>query len=209
MIKNWIVLAPMRSGSKLIVDVIRNYYLIEKYLKYFYLDPNTKFVNINPTIKSPWILHSHTVEEIQEYINSDAIIVLNDRDILESVLSRLIVDQTKKWHHYRHSTRTIVPFTLDLYKFIEYYNHHLNFKKVVKNYKNKAHYILDYSLFKNDPMIITKQLNLSIKRNNEKYNLSIKYPESYDKWFINWNQVKGFLLEYHNLTCNNFNLNEI
>lgn len=198
MLKNWIVLAPMRSGSKLIVDVIRNYYLIEKYLKYSYLDPNTKFVNINSTIKSPWILHSHNVEEIQEYINSDAIIILNDRDILECVLSRLIVDQTKKWHHYRNSTRTIVPFTLELNKFIDYYNDHLNFKKIVKHYKNKANFILDYSLFKNDPMIIAKQLNLSIKRNNSKYNLSIKYPESYDKWFINWHEVKDLILEYHN-----------
>lgn len=206
MIKNWIVLAPIRSGSKLIVDVIQNYYSIEKYLNYSYLDPNTKFVNINPKIKSPWILHSHNVEEIQEYINSDAIIVINDRDILESVLSRLIVDQTKKWHYYGHRPRTIMPFTLDLYKFIDYYNHHLNFKKVVKNHKHKAHYILDYSLFKNDPMIIAKKLNLSITHNNEKYNLSIKYPESYDKWFINWNQVKDFLFDYHNLICNNLKI---
>lgn len=196
--QNWIVLAPMRSGSKLIVEVIRNYYLIEKKINYKYLNPNTKFDDIQFLANTHWIFHSHKHNDIQKYIASKAKIVLNDRDILESVLSRLIVDQTKEWHYYQHKRPEIVQFKLNLSLFKKYYREHLQFRNSINQFKHLVNYILEYNFFQNNPLIILKYLGLSIDHNlNLQYNLPIKRPGLYEQWFENWHEVKDLILEYH------------
>lgn len=197
--QNWIVLAPMRSGSKLIVEVIRNYYSIEKKLYYEYFDPNTNFDKIPFLANSQWIFHSHKHNDIQKYIASKAKVVLNDRDILESVLSRLIVDQTKEWHYYKYKRIEIAQLKLDLPLFKKYYHEHLHFRNSIARFKHLVNYVLEYNLFQNNPQIITKYLDLSIDHNlNLKYVLPMKRPGSYDQWFVNWHEVKDLILEYHN-----------
>ena len=89
---NWLVIGPGRTGSLVIVNIIRNAYLnagIQAYER-----PHTD--NATPILEKQ-ILHSHEIN-VLKLTNKNTTVVLNTRNPIEIVLSASISEQNGVWH---------------------------------------------------------------------------------------------------------------
>lgn len=200
---NWIVLGPLRSGSKLVVDIITNIY-IQNIIHLQYFNPATNAESVLNWSKSNWILHSHSPKVVKDIIlNSDRSklkIILTSRDVIAASLSRCILDQTNIYHMYLGYPKTFItikPFKLDIERYKLFYNEHQNVFAEVQNYDIDVDYKLDYDSYENDPFLIAKYLEMEnfMKRKFTR-NIPLKNPGTYDQWFINWDDIKSRLNIY-------------
>ena len=182
----WAVIGPGRTGSKLIVDCIRNAYSIN----------NTPLRYIWPTepvtIVEGSIIHNHNIDTLSILENTKTKIIISTRDMVESSLSWCIQEHTGKWHLYSLNewlNVKITPFKLDLNRFYQkYHGATIFYKKLAQNFmQNKELLIIDYSEFKNDPTRILKLIGLDDQNILRK---PFKNPGSPETWISNWNDIK-------------------
>lgn len=193
---NWAILGPMRSGTRILIFVLQNYFLQYKvYLKYF--NPNTdKSVFLN--YKRPWILHSHDSNCIKyDFKNTKKIIVY--RNPVDCALSRLLVDETKLYHAFSKNDILIDKLELDLTKFILYYSQATNFYEEIIAFNGTDVKKIYYDDYETNTTNIINLLNLNYLNNVVHYfKLPIKNNWNYQEIFKNWKTIQNVLIVYRN-----------
>jgi hypothetical protein len=188
--KSWIVVGPVRTGSRTIVRSI--YCFLHKY--------NFSIINkINPNdairpIKPLDVIHTHDLSWLDQ-VTENTEVIISTRNPVESALSWCILPKLGSYHFYIYNEEVsskvksieIKKFYLNPNSFLEVYNNIVTF---YKNLQLKNNYrIIDYSEWSDDPTQIFHKLNFNIEHIKYLKYLPIKNPGSPDQWIENWEEI--------------------
>ena len=222
---SYVVVGPGRTGSKYIVDIIRVTY---KYynIKLLYLLPdNLPFKNF----ESPGVIHHCHDLEIFKIKNLNTKIILNTRNVVDSVLSWCILfennawgtDPMNKFQLYPKENRfhtfliekyekTIPSFYLDPTVFMIHYDNVKKFYQSITKKDLERSIIIEYD---------TNLIFLNTIINKLNFNLPISYYKQFDgqkipvqnpgtpkQWIKNWNEIEDLILPLESNPENLFNI---
>lgn len=185
----WAVLSPGRTGSKVIVDCIRNSYESEG-ITLSYVSPHDKADVSQPGL----IVHSHKCYLYSSLKEADFNIVVNTRDLVDTTISWCIQKHIGHWHLYSSEEYygvKIVPFELDMNTFYKYYDISLLFYRDIApdlSVYNPKLKIIDYNEFENDSDAVFELLDLPYQ--SDSYSKPIKNPGSPKAWISNWDEIQ-------------------
>jgi hypothetical protein len=187
----WLIIGPGRTGSKVIVDIIRNVYL-QSYHRSYYFNPNSDLNTALKKIPINKIVHSHQVEFFYAFKKIGARIVLSKRNMIESALSWVIQREIGHWHIYDTNTLKGVTVSKTNFDYDFFMENYIKAKKFYENIKlelDDSIIIIDYDEFKDDSNAIVNKLNIDEYSTSANFKLSMKNPGSPSDWFLDWDTV--------------------
>lgn len=179
---SWLIIGPGRTGSKVIVDVLRSSYRHCNY-PFRYITPGNHL-----PAEPGFILHSHNVEDFElGYTRC----ILNTRNCVESAISWCITPHVGEWHLYEHRHKEklsrIEPFVLDPSLVLEEYRSVRYFYENVKRYLTPSVLRIDYSEFREDASTLLPILGLD--SSTPLQFIPVKNPGTYTDWIKNWDEI--------------------
>lgn len=185
----WAVLSPGRTGSKVIVDCIRNSYVHQNIDLIAFTPDSTAEINRGATL-----IHSHQCDIYQQLREANYSIVVSTRDMVDSTISWCIQKHLGAWHLYSkddYFNIKIEPFVLNMETFYEYYDVAIVFyrsmTKSLLQYNSKVK-IIDYNEFENDHTVIYELLDLPMP--SFEMSVPLKNPGSPESWIKNWHDIQ-------------------
>lgn len=188
----WAIIGPGRTGSKVIVDYVKNYYARNNIL----LNYQHPRVKVTEPVEG-CIIHTHQVESYSILRDSNTKIIISTRDMVDASLSWCIRKHIGAWHLYtmdQYLNLKITPFELNLTEFYEYYNGSLEFYKTLQKeliQYNPNMVVIDYMEFESDSDAILTRLD--IKDGGAFNRKPLKNPGSPKAWISNWHDIQNEL----------------
>lgn len=185
----WAVISPGRTGSKVIVDCLRNTYR-DNGLRLTYLSPDIQTSNLSPLS----IYHTHNHHNIslaEQGVN----LILSTRDLVDSAISWCISHKIGYYHLYssihqseidklHNNLPSFILSPADLYfqyKMISRFYENLD-KSLLSNV-----IVIDYEDIKDDHTIVYSRLRIPESTKYKK--IPTKNPGTPDQWIINWKEI--------------------
>ena len=188
--KSWLVVGPVRSGSRAIV---RSIYSLYRY--------DFNIINqINPDdivrpIKPLDIIHTHDLAWLNQ-VNKNTEVIISTRNPVESALSWCILPKLGDYHFYNFNLKhlsklksiEVKKFYLDPNDFLKVYDNIVNFYKQIQLKDNYR--IIDYSEWSNDVTQIFRRLNFNVDTHIKYIQyLPVKNPGTPAEWIENWEDI--------------------
>jgi len=188
---SWLIIGPGRTGSKVIVDILRSAYMQENiYLAY--ISP----IRARAPARSGTILHSHNINDFSLGYEK---CILSTRNYIESAISWCIQPHVGEWHLYsdlhKEKMSRITQFVLDPNLVLEKYNSIKTFYCDIDKYITPDTITIDYSEFCNNPSAILYRLGLDL--NTPLDVIPSKNPGTYSDWILNWDEIQSVLDNLH------------
>jgi hypothetical protein len=189
---SWLIIGPGRTGSKVIVDIIRGVYFKKCYpIKYF--DPSSDLNRALVDIPINKIVHSHTVEFFDAFKKKRTHVVLSKRNMIESSLSWVIQREIGYWHIYDSTTLesiNISPIKFDYDFFMQIHTSVTSFYQSIKSRLDESVIVIDYDDLKNNPYyVVANKLGINEYIVDCNFILPIKNPGLPKNWFIDWDNI--------------------
>lgn len=184
----WIVSGPGRTGSKVIIDVLRRLYLdrLGSHLKYD--APND---SMESGLLPGHIKHSHCSSELVGLRSVN--VIISTRNLIDSSLSWSIQPRTGKWHSYVWNPPIkVIPFVLDPNTFLTHYNYGVQYYNDLNSIDLSEAVVISYEEFKDDLQVIPTKLGFLPIGPLTKRPLILaltKNPWSPKDWILNWDEI--------------------
>jgi len=185
----WAIIGPGRTGSKVIVDYVKNYYAHNN----IFLNYQSPKIKVTKPIEG-CIIHTHQVDSYPILRDSNTKIIISTRDMVDSSLSWCIQKYIGAWHlytMYQYSNVKITAFELDFTEFYGHYDASLRFYRTLQNeciQYNPNVVVIDYTKFESNSNAILTLLDIedggSFKRK------PLKNPGSPEAWISNWHNIQ-------------------
>lgn len=179
---SWLIVGPGRTGSKVIVDVLRSSYR-HCNIPFTYITPGN-----HPAAEPGFILHSHNAEDFQLGYTK---CILSTRNRVESALSWCVQPAVGEWHLYPHrheeKLNRIEPFVLDPELLLREYHSVSFFYDNLRQYIRPGTIQIDYTEFQSDPTVLLVRLGLDV--NTPLQYMPVKNPGKYSDWIKNWDEI--------------------
>jgi hypothetical protein len=189
---NWFITTPGRTGSMLIVNIIRRVYREQNVdLKLITSNEISKDI----ISKNQVIIHDH---QKKFFPLKKGKYIISIRNPIEICLSHFIAKNTNIYHYSTETPKLeITPFHLNIKDFVGQYHLMLEWYNTIPKDLFSISTIINYNEFKNDPLSLCSILDLP-PLDIEEYQKSsslIKTPGNYESYIKNWDEVNSHI--YH------------
>lgn len=184
----FMIFGPGRTGSKLIVDLIRHSFHRNN-LPFHYFEP---IHTIEDLPKDFFIWHHHNIENYVNFLKpqfQNVTKILSTRNMIDSTYSWAIVRRTNQFHIYGDQKIEINPFFLPISEFLETYNNIKNFYSRIKSKLDNDTLIIDYDSYVNNNNYILNILNLPIMEIDSKSRITKKNVGTHEEWIANFQEI--------------------